>query len=161
MKVTKQALAKLDTVYKGYLEGAKVDALLRDFGIKFAAGHWCAGPFADRFAPGGYTEPDELDGSIFAQIKRVAAAGIKGIEFHENVFTDAKFRKVPRMVKKVREATKRTGLTPTNMNMNLWGVPFWKLGSVCNPDPRVRKAALGVALQAVEKAGLGQLVGLA
>jgi xylose isomerase len=150
MKVTKQALAKLDTVYKGYLEGAKVDALLRDFGINFAAGHWCAGPFADRFAPGGYTEPDELDGSIFAQIKRVAAAGIKGIEFHENVFTDAKFRKVPRMVKKVREATKRTGLTPTNMNMNLWGVPFWKLGSVCNPDPRVRKAALAVALQAVD-----------
>jgi len=150
MKLSQKNLSKLSTTYAGYLEGAKIDRFFADFGIKFAAGHWAAGPFADRFAPGGYTAPGELDASIFAQIKRVAAAGIDGIEFHENVFTDAEFRKIPSMVRKVREATKRAGLTPTNMNMNLWGVPYWKLGSVCNPDPSVRKAALRVAFQAVE-----------
>jgi len=150
LDTARQKLAKLRTTYKGYIEGKKVDQFLKDFGIKFAAGHWCAGPFADRFAPGGYTKPGELDASIFGQIKRVAAAGVKGIEFHENVFTDRRFKKIPAMVKKVREATKRARLTPTNMNMNLWTDPYWKLGSVCNADPAVRKEALRVALQAIE-----------
>jgi len=150
MNLSAKNLSKLDTAYKGYLEGRKVDAFLAEFGVKFAAGHWCAGPFADRFAPGGYTRADELDASIFAQIKRVAKAGIKGIEFHENVFTDAKFRKIPSMVRKVREATKRAGLTATNMNMNLWTDPYWKAGSVCSYDQSVRQAAISVAMQAVE-----------
>jgi len=150
MKATRKALAKLDTVYNGYIEGKKIERFFADFGIKFAAGHWAAGPFADRFASGGYTRPDELDPSIFAQIKRVKAAGIKGSEFHENVFTDAKFRKVPAMVKRVREAVRRAGLVATNMNTNLWTDPYWKLGSVCSYDAEVRKAALKVTLQAVD-----------
>jgi len=147
---SRKKLAKLDTVYKGYIEGRKVDQFLKDFEIKFAAGHWCAGPFADRFAPGGYTKPEDLDASIFAQIKRVAKTGIKGIEFHENVFTDKRFRKIPAMVKKVREATRRARLVPTNMNTNLWSDPTWNNGAVTCPDPDIRKLAMSVALQAVD-----------
>ena len=151
MNTTKKALAKLDTVHKGYLEGAKVDRFFKDFGIKFAAGHWAAGPFADRFASGGYTDPEEeFDASIFGQIKRVKAAGITGIEFHENVFTDKNFKTVPAVIKKVRAAVKRAGLTSTNMNTNLWTHPKWKLGSVTSGDDDVRKDALRVALQAAD-----------
>ncbi len=150
MDVTKKTLAKLDTAYKGYLEGAKVDRFFKDFGIKFAAGHWAAGPFVDRFATGGYTDDPKFDASIFGQIKRVAAAGVRGIEFHENVFTDERFRKIPALVKKIRDAVKRAGLVATNMNMNLWTHPKWKLGSVTSGDPAIRKAALAVALQAVD-----------
>ncbi len=153
MNVTSKALAKLDTAYKGYLEGAKVDRFFSDFGIRFAAGHWAAGPFADRFASGGYTDPaEDFDPSIFGQIKRVKAAGIKGIEFHEDVFTDETFRKVPALVKKVSAATRRAGLVPTNMNTNLWTHPKWKLGSVTSGDEAVRREALRVALQAVDVA---------
>ncbi len=150
MNVTKKALAKLTTVYKGYLEGRKVDRFFEDFGIKFAAGHWAAGPFADRFAAGGYTDDPKFDETVFGQIKRVKAAGIRGIEFHEDVFTDKNFRKVPAKIKKVREAVRRAGLTPTNMNTNLWTHPKWKLGTVTSGDESVRKAALAVALQAVD-----------
>jgi len=150
VEVTKKALKKLDTVYDGYLEGAKIDRLFKDFGIKFGAGHWAAGPFVDRFASGGYTEKDELDPSIYAQIKRVRKAGCDGIEFHDHVFTNAKFQKQPQVVKKVREATKRAKLTPTNMNINLWTHPRWKLGSVTSGYEETRKAAVEIALQAVD-----------
>lgn len=51
MQVTAEKLAKLTTEYAGYLEGDKLDAFFREFGIKFAAGHWAAGEFADRFNP--------------------------------------------------------------------------------------------------------------
>ncbi len=151
MRFDRRKLAKLATTYKGYIEGGKVDRFFADFGIKFAAGHWAAGPFADRFAPTGYTDPEaKFDASIFGQIKRVKAAGIKGIEFHEDVFTNKSFRKVPEVIRKVRAAVRRAGLTPTNMNTNLWTHPKWKLGSVTSGDPDVRKDALRVALQAVD-----------
>ena len=53
MKVNQENLKRLDTEYAGYIEGDKVDDFFEDFGINFAAGHWCAGDFADRFAGTG------------------------------------------------------------------------------------------------------------
>lgn len=150
MDTSAKTLAKLGTVYKGYLEGRKVDRFFKDFGIKFAAGHWAAGPFADRFAPEGYTDDVKFDATVFGQIKRVKQAGIVGIEFHENVFTNKRFRKVPEKIRKVKATVKRAGLVATNMNTNLWTHPKWKLGSVTSGDADIRKEAMRVALQGVE-----------
>jgi len=151
MKISEKGLNKLDKEFNGYLEGGKVDAFFAEFGIKFAAGHWCAGGFADRFAPGGY-DPD-LKSDIFSQLKRVKAAGIEGVEFHENIFIDAKRRKDSSVVREVKAALKELKLTPTNMNNNLWTDPYWKFGGLTNPDKGVRKDALEIAFQSVEIAG--------
>lgn len=148
MKVTEAGLKKLNTEFKGYLEGKKVDEFFEEFGINFAAGHWAAGGFADRFAPGGYNPG--LDGDIIAQIERVSKAGIKGIEFHEAVFIDSKYKKDKEKIEKVKSALKKYNVVPTNMNTNLFSDPKWKLGGITNPDPSIRKDALEVALQGVE-----------
>jgi xylose isomerase len=153
VNITSKNLPKLFTVYKGYLKGDKLDGFFEEFGIRFAAGHWCAGDFADRFAPVGYNSNNKAFRSdILSQIERVARTGIKGIEFHEAVFLDAKGQKDSRMIKAVRQALRAHKLVPTNMNNNLWTDPKWKLGSVCNPDRRIRRDALAVALQSAELA---------
>ncbi len=134
------ALSKLDTTYNGYLEGDLVDSFLKDFDIRFAAGHWCAGEFFDRFCPVGYNsnDPTFVDG-ILPQIERVAKAGIKGIEFHDMVFIDEHGTKNPKIVADVLGALKDTGISPTNMNFNTWTDPKYKFGGVTNPDPGVRQ----------------------
>ncbi len=136
------ALAKLDTTYDGYLEGDLVESFLSDFDIQFAAGHWCAGEFFDRFCPVGYNsnDPTFQDG-ILHQIERVAKAGIKGIEFHDMVFIDASGNKDPQQVQLVQQALKAHGLSPTNMNFNTWTDPKYKFGGVTHPDPGVRQMA--------------------
>jgi len=84
MKVSKENLKKLKANFLGYIEGEKVDQFLDCYDINFAAGHWFAGDFADRFATGGYNT--DVDSCITEQIKRVSHAVIKSIEFHEAVF---------------------------------------------------------------------------
>lgn len=151
MKVNKDNLGKLDKEYSDYLEGERLDRFFEDFGIDFAAGHWCAGDFADRFAPGGYNSRDpQFRSDIVAQIERVAQAGIKGIEFHENVFIDKNYRKDFSVIERVKEALKKNKIVPTNMNTNLFTDPKWKLGGVTNVDQTIRREALKVALQGVE-----------
>ena len=151
MKVDAKRLARLEKEFRGYLKGDKLDAFFDAFAIPFAAGHWCAGDFADRFAPLGYNSNDpKFDSGIIAQIERVAKAGIKGIEFHESVFIDEKRRAVPAKIKEVKDACKHFGLTPTNMNNNLWTDPKWKLGSVTAADRAVRRDALAIALQSID-----------
>lgn len=107
MKVTKQNLVKLEKEFKGYLEGKKVDEFFDEFGIKFAAGHWAAGDFCDRFSPVGYNSDINLDSDIVAQIKRVSEAGIKGIEFHEVLFIDKNYKKDKAKIERVKEATEK------------------------------------------------------
>ena len=148
MKVEKASLAELEKEYAGYLEGDKVDEFFDEFGIKFAAGHWCAGDFSDRFATLGYNPG--MDSSPAAQVERVAKAGIKGIEWHEAVFIDSDYKRDGKKIAAVKDAMKAHGLVPTNMNTNLFTDPRWKLGGVTNPDAATRKAALEVALQGVE-----------
>ena len=151
MRVNTQNLAKLDDEYRGYLKGDAVDAFFSDFEIPFAAGHWCAGEFVDRFASGGYNSNDpNFDAGIMAQIDRVAKAKIKGIEFHNDVFLDKSGQRDESRVREIKGACAAKGLTPTNMNNNVWTDPKWKLGSVTNADPAVRRDALAVALQSVD-----------
>ena len=56
MKVNNSNLRFLNNKFRGYLEGTKIDEFMETFKINFAAGHWCAGGFADRFASGGYIQ---------------------------------------------------------------------------------------------------------
>ena len=151
MKVTPANLGKLSTTFRGYLKGAKLDEFFKTFGIKFAAGHWAAGEFMDRFAPAGYNSDNpDFDPSVPAQLERIKEAGVEGVEFHEALFIDERFRKMPAKIEEVKRALRRLRLTPTNMNTNLWSHPKWKLGSVTHPNPRVRRAALRVCLQGIE-----------
>lgn len=151
MKVNKENLSKLDKEYGDYLEGEKLDKFFDEFAINFAAGHWCAGDFADRFTPGGYNSDNRrFSSDIVAQIERVAQAGIKGVEFHESLFIDKNYRKDSSVIERVKEALKRNKVTPTNMNTNLFTDPKWKLGGVTNANKTVREEALRMALQGVE-----------
>lgn len=148
MKVNKKNLGKLKKTFADYIEGEKIDEFMECYGINFAAGHWCAGDFLDRFATSGYN-PD-IDSGIISQIKRVAEAGIKGIEFHESVFIDEDFKKDDGRIALVKSALKRYNLTPTNMNTNLFTHPKWKLGGVTNVSKSIREDALAIALQGVK-----------
>jgi L-rhamnose isomerase len=151
MQVTAEKLAKLTTEYAGYLEGDRLDAFFREFGIKFAAGHWCAGEFYDRFNPFGYNRhrPDFRD-TIIDQIARVAQAGIEGIEFHDVLFLDANGQIDDAKIAEVKDALAHYKVTPTNMNINVWTDSRYRLGGVTNPDPAIRRRALEQCLQAVE-----------
>lgn len=151
MKVAEEGLRKLESEYSGYLEGGRLGRFFNEFEIKFAAGHWAAGGFADRFAGDGYNPG--LDDSIVAQIERVAKAGIRGIEFHEVLFIDANYKKDKSKIAEVKEALARYKVEPTNMNTNLFSDPKWKLGGITNADKGIREDALVVALQGVEIAG--------
>lgn len=147
-RLAKEGLKKLESEYGGYLEGKKLDQFFEEFEIKFAAGHWAAGSFADRFATGGYNPG--LDDSTVAQIARVAKAGIKGIEFHEALFIDKNYQKDKSKIAEVKQALTRYKVQPTNMNTNLYTDPKWKLGGITNPNKSIREDALAIALQGVE-----------
>ena len=153
MEISIDRLNSLDTDFRGYLEGDVVNRFFDAFGIKFAAGHWCAGEFRDRFCPVGYNSnnPDFIDTTV-TQIARIKQAGIKGIEFHEDVFVDNNHLKDPAKVSEITDALKLHGLIPTCMNMNTWGDPKWKFGGVTNPDPAIRRDCLALCLQGVEMA---------
>src|SRR5438046_265380 len=116
MNLAPELLASLDSKYAGYLEGEQVDRLFADFGIRFAAGHWCAGNFMDRFCTAGYAEAG-FDASIEAQMRRVRAAGIDGIEFHNTVFLDSGYRRDSAKTESVKQGLGESRLTPTCMNM--------------------------------------------
>jgi xylose isomerase len=150
MRITRNLLAKLESEYRGYLEGLRLDEFLEEFGVKFAAGHWAAGGFSDRFAPGGYF-PD-LNDDIISQIKRVHGAGIKGVEFHDFVFKGRTSDEVESEAMRIRSTLKELKLIPTNMNINLWTESKWKMGGFTNPKKATRKQAIEVALRAVDLA---------
>lgn len=135
-------LSSLNSKFNGYLEGEDVDAFLKEVGIKFAAGHWAAGEFFDRFCPVGYNSKDlNFKDGIVEQIKRVSQAKIQGIEFHDMVFIDDQGAAMPQTISDVKAALTQYNVTPTNMNFNLWTNPDFKWGSITHPDPGVRKQA--------------------
>jgi len=154
MRLTKEGLRKLESEYTGYLEGETLARFFEEFGIRFAAGHWSAGGFADRFAPGGYNP--ELDGNIVAQIGRVAQAGIRAVELHEALFIDENHKIDKSKIAEVKEALVKYGVEPTNMNINLFSDPKWKLGGITNANDSVRHDALAIGLQGV---GIAKEVG--
>ncbi len=157
MNLAPELLANLDSKYSGFLEGERVDQLFADFGIRFAAGHWCAGEFFDRFCTSGYSGPG-FDSSIEAQMKRVRAAGIDGIEFHNQVFLDSHYQRDQVKIESVKAELKENRLSPTCMNMMTWHEAKWKFGGVTHPDPKVRRECIDIVLDGVE---LGVVIGCA
>ncbi len=147
MKIGKDNLELLSS-FPSYLEGEEVERFIETFQIKFAAGHWCAGDFADRFAPEGYSLVESSD--IISQMERVAEAGIKGIEFHNTVFLDKDYHLNGKKLEEVKRKLKELKLVPTNMNMNFFTDPIWKYGGITHPDRKLRERALKIALEAVE-----------
>lgn len=151
MNINSQSLASLETKYNGYLEGSLVDELIKEFGINFAAGHWCAGEFFDRFCPVGYSSNDpNFKDTIPDQIERVSRAGIQGIEFHERCFIDSNYALDQAAFDSIATALKTHNVTPTNMNMNTWTDPKWKFGGVTHPDAGIRKDCVNLCLQGIE-----------
>ncbi|MEM3745091.1 MAG: TIM barrel protein [Candidatus Bathyarchaeia archaeon] len=148
MRVDKNRLSKLESTYRGYLEGDLLNEFFKDFDIKFASGHWSAGDFMDRFATKGYFP--ELDSSIESQLRRIAKAGIEGVEFHDVLFLDDNLKVSEERVQKVKEELKRLNLKVSNVNVNMFTDPRWKLGSVTHPDKGVREKALEILLQAAD-----------
>ena len=148
MRTNNILLNKLENYYSGYIEGKKLDEFFKDFDIKFATGHWAAGDFMDRFATKGYNP--EIDSSIISQMKRVAKAGINGIEFHDSVFIDENYKPVESIINSVKEELDGLKLIPTVMNINLWTDPKWKMGGLTNPSKKIREEALNIALQAID-----------
>ena len=105
MKVTAAALKKLETTYKGYLEGEIIDRFFADFGISFAAGLWAAGSFNDRFVGTGYNPG--LDDDLVAKMDRVTQAGIKGCEFHDSQFISTSLVVDKNKIARIKAALKK------------------------------------------------------
>ena len=136
MKIDVNTLKKLES-FKGFLDNTRVTELFKAFEINFAAGHWAAGDFVDRFATTGYNIG--LSSDILDQIPRVAAAKIEGIEFHNNLFLTESGKIDEDKIIQVKEALEKYRLIPTNMNTNLWGTPKWKLGAACNMNKTLKR----------------------
>src|SRR5882724_2629165 len=113
MRVHDDNLALLNSDYADYLEGDSVNAFFRTYGINFSAGHWCAGGFSDRFCRTYLEEP--LDESAVGQIRRVAQAGILGVELNNEMFLDDKLQIDDCKIKEVQDALRATRLIATNM----------------------------------------------
>src|SRR5437588_10536761 len=113
MKVNAESLARIEPEFGGYLEGPVIDRFFEAYGINFSAGHWCAGGFSDRFCRTYLEEP--LDESAVGQIRRVAQAGIQGVELNNEMFLDDRLQISEGKVREVKDALKATSLTPTNM----------------------------------------------
>jgi L-rhamnose isomerase len=149
MRITAKGLAKLTKEFRGWLEGDRIDAFFEEFDIKFAAGHWAAGDFTDRFAPHGYqSDNPSFRNDVFGQIERVRKAGVRAIEFHDALFLDRNRRRDDAKIRAVKDALARHGMYCNNMNINCWSDPKWKLGAVCNPDPAIRRDAHALLDQA-------------
>ncbi len=151
MKITEEGLKKLESNYMGFITDEKIDQFFEEFEIKFAAGHWTAGDFVDRFATGGYDPSIKSD--IFSQLERVKKAGVKGVELHNTVFVNDETGEWDyKLIDDVKATFKELGLVPTNMNTNVWTHPQWKMGSIANPIKEIRELALSRALETVELA---------
>lgn len=151
MKITEENLKKLENEYKDYLEKEQINKFFDDFEINLSVGHWCAGDFADRFNPQGYNSNNpNFKSDIISQIERTAQAKIKGIEFHEALFIDENFKKDTTKIEETKKALIKNNVIPTNMNINLFSHPKWKLGGITNINKKTREEALEIALQGVE-----------
>ncbi|MFX1293239.1 MAG: sugar phosphate isomerase/epimerase family protein [Promethearchaeota archaeon] len=149
MKTDEKTLKELGN-FKGYLDNDRVSELFEVFEIKFAAGHWCAGDFIDRFAINGYNE--ELSSDILDQIPRVAAAKIEGIELHNTLFLTENGKINHDKISQVQNKLDEYNLMATNMNTDMWGTPKWKFGAFCNK--KLKEEAIQTLLQAIDIAKL-------
>ena len=60
-------LNQINARYPGFISGRKLDEFFKEYDIKFAAGHWCAGDFLDRFSQSllFFCSHTEIQGAFF------------------------------------------------------------------------------------------------
>ncbi|MEM0371555.1 MAG: sugar phosphate isomerase/epimerase family protein [Ignisphaera sp.] len=140
-------LNRLDE-FKGFLEGETVDRFLETFDIRFGSGTWAAGGFSDRFMVRGYF-PD-LGSDIISRLERIRIAGIKmfvpiNVELlNENL--EVRWETVDAVV----EYTKKYNMMAVALAVDLSGIPKFRLGSITNPDPLLRKKSISILLNSIE-----------
>ena len=141
------------TTRNGYMGRQESIEFLEAMDIKMSVGHWSAGDFCDRFAPPGYHSNDPGFRTDFeAQCRRTKAAGIDAIEIHQSVFeTSMNGDLDPKAIERAQNGfLADLGMTVTACNINTWTNPKFRLGGPCNPDPKLRCAALEEVLKGVE-----------
>jgi len=142
------SLDRLRSAYSGFMEGKVVDSFLREFNVKFAAGTWTAGDFSDRFNRGGYFP--NLPGGLINQLRRVKEAGIEGVVPVDAQFLDNELKVRRDLVSEVKSAVNELGLKLAGLAMDLTGFHVFKLGTLTNPDPKVRELAISTFTQSLD-----------
>lgn len=111
--------------------------------FKYATGLWCLGGCADRFVPSGY-----LDRSYeLKELIDIAASvdGIKGIEVFSSQLDGLDFNEFKHWVSD-------KGLQTTGILANTFGDRKYKLGSITHTDEKLRREAIDICKEAVERA---------
>lgn len=111
----------------------------------FAAGLWVFAQSVEKF--GGYTEAL----SVRDQIRAAASVpGLKGLELISPLHITLD------NAKEVKGWLDDVGIQPVSVNPFVWTEPNWVRGAFTSPDPKVRRAAIERAKQAVE---IGHIIG--
>lgn len=134
--------------YSGFIEGPLVDSFFREFNVKFAAGTWTAGDFSDRFNRSGYFPG--LPSSPIDQARRIKEAGIVGVVPVDVQFLDSSLRVNRDLVDRFKATASELGLTIAGLALDLSGIPTFKMGTLTNPDPKIREAALSTFTQSLD-----------
>lgn len=118
---------------------------------RFSTGLWVLGTVPDRYLGTGYQPDLELP----AKLERIARTPhVTGVEMpYGPVLTMGNLQQVNQMV---LDHT----LTISSLTVNVTGDRKWALGSITNPDPSVRRDAVGMikeAMQASRELGVGTL----
>lgn len=132
--------SSLETKYKGFMEGGLVDEFLTEFNVKFAAGTWTAGDFSDRFNRTGYFP--NLKSDLVSQLSRIRDAGIRAFVPVDAQFLNSSLNVDEGLVKAVKDAATSLNLRIAGLALDLSGIPMFKMGTLTNPDPAIRKRAL-------------------
>ncbi|RLG77424.1 MAG: sugar phosphate isomerase/epimerase [Thermoprotei archaeon] len=145
-------LDRLDLLdkFQGFIEGDKVDEFLRTFDIKFGSGTWAAGDFSDRFMTRGYFP--ELQSDVVSRIERIRRAGIKAFAPLYVEFLDENLNVKWDIVEKVKEFSRSYGMEIAGLGIDISGVNQFKLGTLTNPDPALRRKVMELLIQGLELA---------
>jgi len=136
--------------FKGFITGSQVDEFFKEFDVKFGAGIWAAGDFSDRFNRIGYFP--EMPSDLKSKLKRIHEAGIKGVALINAQFIKSDYTVDWDLVNEVEGYMDEFELEPAGLALDLSGFPKWKLGTLTNPDARLREEALNTILESLEVA---------
>jgi xylose isomerase len=113
--------------------------------FKYSTGLWCLGGCADRFVTSGY-----LDRTYSIKELIDIAASVNGIEGIEVISSQLEGVEP----KDFKQWVKEKGLQITGILADTFGDRKFKLGSITHSDPKLRKEAVDLCKQTIERAEL-------